>query len=119
MKVEEIQSGKTLVLVVYGRVDLSTVAEFETRLAGWTRPGTLKALVLDTTELTYVASRGLRAMLQAFRELTSTSGRFILCGPTENVRSLLEMTGFDQVFEIHDTRATALAALENLADTDD
>ena len=34
MRVEEIQSGSTLVLVVSGRVDASTAAEFETRLAG-------------------------------------------------------------------------------------
>ncbi|MDE0350994.1 MAG: STAS domain-containing protein [Gammaproteobacteria bacterium] len=119
MRVEEIQSGSTLVMVVSGRVDLSTVAEFETRLAGWTRPGTLSAMVLDMTDLTYVASRGLRAMLQATRALARRSGRFMLCAPAGHVRALLNMTGFDQVLEIHDTRAAALSSLEHPADNED
>ena len=118
MKVEEIQSGSTLVLVVTGRIDASTSLEFETRLAGWTRPGALRAVVLDAADLTYVASRGLRAMLQAARVLAGKSGRFLLCAPTENVRSLLEVTGFDRLLEIHDTRAAAMSALEH-PDTDD
>ena len=119
MRVEEIQSGSTLILVISGRIDASTSAEFETRLAGWTRPGALTAVVLDAADLTYVASRGLRAMLQAARALATRSGRFFLCAPNENVRSLLKVTGFDQLLEVHDTRAAALAALEHAADTDD
>ena len=119
MQVEEIQSGNTLVLAVSGRVDASTAAEFETRLAGWSRPGTLRGLILDATDLAYVASRGLRAMLQAARALAVRSGRFMLCAPNANVRALLEVTGFDQLLEIHDTRTAALAALEHSGDTDD
>lgn len=118
MQVEEIQSGTTLIMAVSGRVDASTAAEFETRLAGWTRPGALSAVVLDMTDLTYVASRGLRAMLQAHRALGGRSGRFMLCGPNANVRSLLDVTGFDQVLEVHDTRAAALSALPHSADAD-
>ena len=119
MQVEEIQSGGTLVLVVSGRVDASTAAEFETRLAGWTRPDALRALVLDATDLTYVGSQGLRAMLQAARALGGRSGRFVLCGLGANLSTLLEMTGFDQLLEIHDTRAAALSALQGSVDTDD
>ena len=119
MQVEEIQSGSTLIMVIVGRVDASTAAEFETRLAGWTRPGALSAMLLDMTDLTYVASRGLRAMLQATRALGGKSGRFMLCAPNANVRALFEMTGFDQVLEIHDTRADAMSALEHSEDTGD
>ena len=119
MQVEEIQSGSTLVMVVSGRVDASTAAEFETRLAGWTRPGALSAVVLDAADLTYIASRGLRAMLQATRALAGKPGRFLVCAPTANVRALLEVTGFDQLLEVHPTRAAALSALEQAAGTGD
>lgn len=119
MRVEEIQSGSTLILVISGRIDASTSVEFETRLAGWTRPGALSAVVLDAADLTYVASRGLRAMLQAARALATKSGRFFLCAPNENVRSLLKVTGFDRLLEVHDSRASALAALEPSADNND
>ena len=119
MRVEEIHSGTRLVMVVSGRIDASTAAEFETRLAGWTRPGALSAVVLDAADLTYIASRGLRAMVQATRGLAGKSARFLLCAPTANVRSLLKVTGFDQLLEVHDSRAAALAALEPSADTED
>ena len=119
MQVEEIQSGSTLIMVIVGRVDASTAAEFETRLAGWTRPGALTGVILDATDLTYIASRGLRAMVQATRALAGKSGRFLICAPTEHVRSLLEVTGFDQLLEIHDTRAAAVSALGQSADAHD
>lgn len=115
MRVEEIQSGSTLVLVVSGRVDASTAAEFETRLAGWTRPGALRALALDATDLTLRRFPRLRAMLQAARALAGRSGRFILCGLGANLSTLLKVTGFDQLLEIHDTRAAALSALQGAA----
>ena len=144
MRVEEIQFGTTLVMVVSGRVDASSAAEFETRLAAWTRSSALSAVVLEVADLTYVASSalghkylhvcaapfrrwrrcassrgayhcssdapcqrqkcataktklfatqhtsGLRAMLQAARTLAARSGRFMLCAPSANLRSLLK-----------------------------
>ena len=54
-------------------------------------------------------------MLQAARALAGRSGRFMLCAPSANLRSLLKV---DQLLEIHDTRAAALSALQGAADTD-
>ena len=103
-------------MAVSGRVDASTVAEFEARLAGWTRPRALTALVLDMTEMTFIGSRGIRAMWQASRTLDGRSGRFMLCAPHGHVRSLLEMTGFDRIFDLRDSRTAALSSLQVAAD---
>ena len=75
-------------------------------------------MVLEVADLTYVASSGLRAMLQAARTLAARSGRFMLCAPSANLRSLLKVTGFDQLLETFDTRTAALSALQRDVDTD-
>ena len=76
----------------------------------------MTGVVLDATDLTYISSRGLRALVQATRALAGKSGRFLICPPTEHVRSPLEV---DQLLEPHDTRAAAMSALGQSADTHD
>ena len=82
----------------------------------WQSPQAVPVSVLQLLSVNEASS--LRAMLQAARTLAARSGRFMLCAPSANLRSLLKVTGFDQLLETFDTRTAALSALQRDVDTD-
>ena len=60
-----------------------------------TIPGKAEAIEVDVTHLAYVSSAGLRVLLMMYKSLDDKS-RFRMTGVSEDVREILETTGFDQ-----------------------
>jgi anti-anti-sigma factor len=83
-------------LIVAGELDLSTVGELEARIAELHAAGTA-ALVLEMSGVSFVDSRGLRALLVAQR-----AGPVTLSRPSSGVRRVLELSGVDRAFTILD-----------------
>lgn len=88
------------ILAVSGRIDALT------------GPGTEKAchealrghsqVALDLREVTYMSSAGLRVLLSSLKLATGAGSAFVLVGPRETVREVLEMSGFSRIFRIVD-----------------
>jgi anti-anti-sigma factor len=58
-----------------------------------------------------VSSTGLRVFILALKELQPKGGRVLISGLNQHVRSIFNIVGFLQLFEIYATREEALAAL--------
>jgi anti-sigma B factor antagonist len=59
-------------------------------------------VALDLRAVVYMSSAGLRVLLSSLKFATSRNGAFVLIGPQEAVREVLEMSGFSRIFQIVD-----------------
>lgn len=66
-------------------------------------------LVVDLTEVSYIDSAGLAALIQSMQKVEGYGGKFMLAGLQETVRSIFEISRLDQVFQIFPDADAALA----------
>jgi serine/threonine-protein kinase RsbW len=92
-----------------GRLDALTVPKFEGVLRDHLSRGTPR-VVVNLTNVTYISSSGLRALLTARRLSKSQGGDVKLCQLSPRVYEIFEMVGFTQVFGIYDSVEAAEAA---------
>ena len=73
-------------------------------------PSGADRVLLDLSEISFLSSSGLRALLLLRRDLLLRSGELRLCGLISTVHEVFAITGFTQVFAIHATAEEALTA---------
>ena len=66
-------------------------------------------MVIDLSDVSYIDSAGLAALIQAMQKVEAYGGKFFLVGLQETVRSIFEISRLDQVFQIFPDTNTALA----------
>jgi anti-sigma B factor antagonist len=59
-----------------------------------------RRLVVDLSDVTYIDSAGLAALIEAMQKVEGYGGKFLLAGLQETVRSIFEISRLDQVFQI-------------------
>jgi len=101
--------GSTLVLTLAGRLDSQTTPVCEAEL-GEHLARDPKRLVLDLEGLDYVASTGLRLLLLAAKRLKLKGGELRVCGLQANVQEVFEISGFNGLIPVFDTRPQAVSA---------
>src|ERR1051325_11522408 len=69
-----------------------------------------RRLVVDLSEVTYIDSAGLAALIEAMQKMEAYGGKFLLAGLPETGRSLFEISRLDQVFQIFPNLDAALAS---------
>ena len=93
LKVEDTDAGP--VIHVAGELDLASAPQLSAALSEAGREGT-EPVTLDLSEVTFIDSSALRALVLAGRELTE-AGRVLQIGPrSEMVNRVLSMTSLDQ-----------------------
>ena len=69
-------------------------------------------LILDLTKVQFADSSGLSALLLAHRIYRDSNRSLVICGLSERVEKLIEISQLHSVFTITKTRAEAIKALE-------
>ncbi len=69
-----------------------------------------RVLILDLSEVRFVDSSGLGALLSGHKNATLRDGRLVLAGVQTRVQSMFELTRLHRVFEIHPRVEDALVA---------
>jgi anti-sigma B factor antagonist len=69
-------------------------------------------VVFDMSQLQFVDSSGLGALLSCLRQLNAAGGGLTLCGIAKPVCSLFELVRMDRISEIFDTKTDAVGALQ-------
>lgn len=100
----EDEGGIDLV-ICSGELDLVSAERLHTAL-GRTRGS---RVVIDLTDVSFIDSTGLSILITAYRD--HPDGALRICGPSREVRRVLEVTGFADILPISGTRADAMAAL--------
>lgn len=92
------QNGETVVAIV-GRVDTLTSSELESVVSEvWAQPSI--TLVFDCAQMDYISSSGLRVVLKAHKQATAVGGKFVLRNLNNEVRSVVDMTGFSRILTV-------------------
>jgi len=96
-----------------GRLDAVTVPALEAAIDEQLAARHFR-LVIDLSEVAYLSSSGLRALLRARRQAQTGGGDVALCALNERVAEVFEMIGFNSLFRIFATSAEAAAALAKI-----
>ena len=98
MKTTVQETDGKLVAIFSGEWDTAATVETEAALQPlFESQG--KDLVLDCAELEYIASSGLRVLMNLLKKAKADGNRVILRNVNEVIRDVLEMTGFISYFE--------------------
>jgi anti-sigma B factor antagonist len=90
------------VILAAGEIDLHTAPAFrDEMLTAITRDS--PRLIVDLSEVTFLDSSGLAALVSALRRARDEGGWVRLVGPTSGPRKVLRIVQLDRVFPIHDT----------------
>ena len=104
-------SGPVVVLQARGRINVlsADVFEFEVRRAA---AGADRDVILDASQVTYISSAGLRAVLRLWQNFKGKQRTLHVCSLQPHILQVFEMIGFDQIIPIEPDVAAALAAAE-------
>ena len=70
-----------------------------------------KALIVDLSEVSFIASMGMRLLLIAGKTIAARGGKMVLLAPTPEVESVLRTARIDGVIPICASRGDALVAV--------
>ena len=107
LTVETRVDGAALTIAVIGHVDGNTVPSLESavrELAGSERP----AVIFDLERMTYVSSAGLRVFLLTAKQVQNVGGKVVFCSLADSVDKVFDISGFNQVLTITETKEEAL-----------
>lgn len=97
MNIRKEREGNQLNVTLSGELNTLTAAELEKALTNEVRDG--DTVVFDMTDVIYITSAGIRVLL-ACNAATGNQGKVILRGVCDEIREVLELTGFDTVLNL-------------------
>ncbi|KAM3094050.1 STAS domain-containing protein [Phormidesmis sp. 146-35] len=80
-------------------LDDASIAQFHHQIDGAVQ-SEANVLLVDFSEVKFMSSTGLMALVMAFKRVRSAQKNLFLTGVNEQVKMLLELTGMERVFEI-------------------
>jgi len=114
MEIQTERIGSVDVVAASGRLDAIYSTAFAKQV-GELLTGSQPKVLLDFSDIDFVTSAGLRAVLLLLNKATAAGGVFALCGVNDQVREVLDISGLAAMFSIHSGRAEGLTALEAIA----
>ena len=94
--IQEIE-GK-IIATLSGELDTAAAMEVEKTLQPLYESNG-RDIIIDCTELEYIASSGLRIMLSILKQAKAHGSRLILRNVNEDIQAVFRMTGFNNIFE--------------------
>ena len=105
-----------MLVTVTGRVDHTNAEDFIAELTGCTaETAEGGGMVIDLTDLEFITSAGLRALLLAQRALEGRGAKLVISGVAGVVREVFRISKFDALMKVADTARDALAELSESA----
>jgi anti-sigma B factor antagonist len=96
------QVDGTAVVAVAGEIDVYTSPHLQEQLVQVLRDGK-SSIVLDLSEVTFLDSTGLGVLITGLKRCRSADGDLVLVTAQPNVLKVLEITGLNDVFKVHDS----------------
>lgn len=91
-------------------LDASNANEFKRNMAPVLE--STSKVVFDLSQVEFVDSAGLGAILWCLRQLNAAKGDLKLCGMTKPVRILFELVGMHRIFDIFNTKEEAVGSFQ-------
>ncbi|SEF66682.1 STAS domain-containing protein [Parabacteroides chinchillae] len=94
-----VTEGPEVVVIVSGRLDTNSSADFEKTIEPVLNGTALKVKV-DCSDLKYISSSGLRVFLLLQKKISHRNGVLRLYGLNDDIREVFDVTGFSALFLI-------------------
>jgi anti-anti-sigma factor len=106
----EILDNGIIKVCLSGRMDVLGAQEIDLKFTALT--ASKKAFILvDMTEVSFLASLGMRTLIFSAKALSSRGGVMLLFKPQPNVLDVLETSGVSSLIQIHDDHDQAISIL--------
>jgi anti-anti-sigma factor len=102
------QDGVTIIQLS-GNLDGNTVNDAQEKIMPLLSSNT--SAVLDLKDCGYVSSAGLRLLLMAAKTLSTQNGILVLSGLSDEIKDVMEMTGFNNFFKMFDSVSAAVSSV--------
>ena len=109
MQIEVEKTGNIKILSLIGDLDGSSAPEVREDLLSHIDNNS--KLVLDMSQCEYISSAGLRVLLIISKKLKAKDGKGVLAGLVEDVKDVMEITGFDHMLNSYETVEEAINSL--------
>ena len=93
MTINNLKEGTTLTMAIEGRIDTQTAPDLQNAVETSTEG--ITDLVLDFTNVVYLSSAGLRAILASQNLMEQKGGTMVIRGAAKNIKDIFKVTGFD------------------------
>ncbi len=107
MEISTNEVKRVTVVKVNGRVDSATAPELENGLKQLVDSSKTQ-IVLDLTEVDYMSSAGLRAMVSTLKSVKRANGDLRLANPSQRVAEVLRLAGLTSIFSIYTNQSDAV-----------
>jgi anti-anti-sigma factor len=105
------ESDDLTYVALAGGLDVAGVKEIETKFETYIT-SRMKPVIVDMSQVTYLASLGMRMLLRVARALKPSGGKLAVLKPKPFVEEALKLASLDQVFGIaHDEEKAVELAL--------
>ena len=102
------QSDQISIVSIAGSIDALTADQITGCIDERISSGE-KHLVFDLSEVEFMSSAGLRAILGALKETRQAGGDLYLAGAQRGVAGILRLSGFSKILKVYDSVDNAIA----------
>ncbi|MCW2876955.1 MAG: anti-sigma factor antagonist [Sphaerisporangium sp.] len=100
------------ILSVVGEIDLYTAPRLQAEFTRLLETGP-ERVVIDMSGVEFCDSTGMNVLLSALKRMRERGGVLEVASPRPAVRKILQVTGLDSVFTVHDTIPAELLTAEH------
>jgi len=99
LRIEVADTTSPTTVALIGEIDIATAGRVREALIAISNSGENK-VVVDMTNVTFMDSTGLAALVGPLKRFRSMNGEIVLRSPTRGVKKVLELSGLTRVFSI-------------------
>ena len=111
MDISAIEQDGVTVVSITGNLDALTSDEAVTYLNARIDEGKYN-LVLDFSDIAFLSSAGLRAVLTCMQDVRSNRGDLRLAGADERIKRVLDLSGFTKIMKYYETHEEAVQSFD-------
>lgn len=97
MSIDIWYDGEVWVFRPFGRIDAGHSTDLDTALTEGIEQG-MRLIVVDLTDVIYIASSGLRAIIKAAKSVKAEGGSIRVCGMHDQVEEVFRLSGLSKIF---------------------
>ena len=91
-------AGHASIVALKGKLDIQGAEKIAVPFAAAT--GAAQNLIVDMTGVTFIASIGIRSLVSSAKAMSRKGGRLVLCGLSEPVHEVLQVSGITDLLLI-------------------
>ena len=105
------KQGSFFVASLSGELILGCTSEIKEQVKNYAETNQLYRLVVDLSDVSFIDSSGLGALLAWFKMANQQQGTLVFCGMADHVRKVVGYAKLDKIFTIVDTMDEAKAMM--------